>query len=116
MPSYEEDLSEFERRNAQVLGISTDQVFSNEAWAKSMGGLSYPLCSDNWPYGYVAAQYGVLRGSGTPERAILVVDRQGVIRYIDFHNIAAHPPRDTLIQAPPQPRWAGEKAPHLARY
>ena len=37
MPSYEEDLSEFERRNAQVLGISTDQVFSNEAWAKSMG-------------------------------------------------------------------------------
>ena len=54
MPSYEEDLSEFERRNAQVLGISTDQVFSNEAWAKSMGGLSYPLCSDNWPYGYAA--------------------------------------------------------------
>src|SRR3981189_2967524 len=64
MPSYEEDLSEFERRNAQVLGISVDQVFSNEAWAKSMGGLSYPLLSDTWPYGYVCVQNGVLRGEG----------------------------------------------------
>jgi alkyl hydroperoxide reductase subunit AhpC len=39
MPSYNEDLSEFERRNTQVLGISTDIVHSQEAWAKSMGGL-----------------------------------------------------------------------------
>ena len=45
MPSYEEDHSEFERRNAQVLGISTDLVHSNDAWAKSMGGLGYPLCT-----------------------------------------------------------------------
>ena len=74
MPSYEEDLSEFERRNAQVLGISVDQVFSNEAWAKSMGGLSYPLLSDNWPYGYACVQYGVLRGEGRAERAIFVGD------------------------------------------
>ena len=99
MPSYEEDLSEFERRNAQVLGISTDQVFSNEAWAKSMGSLSYPLLSDNWPYGYVATQYGVLRGSGTTERAIFVVDRQGIIRYIDIHDIAQQPPTDKIMEA-----------------
>src|SRR6202171_6617963 len=92
MPSYEEDLSEFERRNAQVLGISVDQVFSNEAWAKSMGGLSYPLCSDNWPYGYACVQYGVLRGEGRSERAIFVVDKQGILRYIDIHDIAdPHP-------------------------
>ena len=99
MPSYEEDLSEFERRNAQVLGISTDQVFSNEAWAKSMGALSYPLLSDNWPYGYVAAQYGVLRGSGTTERAIFVVDREGIIRYIDIHAIGEQPPTDKIMAA-----------------
>ena len=99
MPSYEEDLSEFERRNAQVLGISVDQVFSNEAWAKSMGGLSYPLLSDNWPYGYVATQYGVLRGSGTTERAIFVIDQQGVIRYIDIHAISEQPPTDQIMAA-----------------
>jgi len=99
MPSYEEDLSEFERRNAQVLGISTDQVFSNEAWAKSMGGLSYPLLSDNFPYGYVAVQYGVLRGTGTVERAIFAIDKQGIIRYIDIHDIEQQPPTDKIIEA-----------------
>ncbi len=99
MPSYEEDLSEFERRNAQVLGISTDQVYSNEAWAKSMGSLSYPLLSDNWPYGYVAVQYGVLRGTGTVERAIFVIDKQGIIRYIDIHDIGEQPPTDKIMAA-----------------
>jgi peroxiredoxin len=99
MPSYEEDHSEFERRNAQVLGISTDMVWSNDAWAKSMGGLSYPLLSDNWPYGYVASQYGVLRGSGTVERAIFVIDKQGFIRYIDIHDIAEQPPTDRIMEA-----------------
>lgn len=99
MPSYEEDLSEFERRNAQVLGISTDMVYSNEAWAKSMGGLSYPLCSDNWPYGHVATQYGVLRGQGIVERAIFVIDKQGIIRYIDIHDIGEQPPTDKIMEA-----------------
>jgi peroxiredoxin len=99
MPSYEEDHSEFERRNAQVLGISTDLVYSNDAWAKSMGGLSYPLLSDNWPYGHVATQYGAMRGSGTVERAIFVVDKQGIIRYIDIHDIAEQPPTDKIMEA-----------------
>ena len=100
MPSYEEDLSEFERRNAQVLGISTDQVPTNEAWAKSLGGLSYPLLSDHWPHGYVAAQYGVLRGeSGVSERAIFVVDRQGKVAYVDIHAIGEQPPTDKIMAA-----------------
>ena len=100
MPSYEEDLSEFERRDAQVLGISTDQVFTNEAWAKSMGGLSYPLLSDHWPHGYVAAQDGVLRGeSGICERAIFVVDKQGKIAYVDIHDIGEQPPTDKIMAA-----------------
>ena len=100
MPSYEEDLSEFERRNAQVLGISTDQVPTNEAWAKSMGGLSYPLLSDNWPFGQVAAKYGVLRGdSGQSERAIFVVDKQGKIAYIDIHATSEQPPTDKIMAA-----------------
>lgn len=100
MPSYEEDLSEFERRNAQVLGISTDQVFSNEAWAKSMGGLSYPLLSDHWPHGQVCSAYGVLRGdSGQAERAIFVIDRQGKVAYVDIHDIGEQPPTDKIMQA-----------------
>ncbi len=99
MPSYEEDLSEFERRNAQVLGISVDSVHANEAWAKSMGGLSYPLLSDFFPHGYVSLQYGVLRGDGMCERAIFVIDRKGVIRYVDVHDITEQPPTDKIMQA-----------------
>jgi peroxiredoxin len=100
MPSYEEDLSEFERRDAQVLGISTDQVPTNEAWAKSMGGLSYPLLSDHWPHGYVASLYGVLRGeSGICERAIFVVDKRGKVAYVDVHDISEQPPTDRIMAA-----------------
>ncbi len=99
MPSYEEDLSEFERRNAQVLGISVDSVHANEAWAKSMGGLSYPLLSDFFPHGHVSLQYGVLRGDGMSERAIFVVDRRGIIRYIDIHDITEQPPTDKIMEA-----------------
>ncbi len=99
MPSYEEDLSEFERRNAQVLGISVDSVHANDAWAKSMGGLSYPLLSDFFPHGHVSLQYGVLRGDGMSERAIFVIDRKGVIRYIDIHDITEQPPTDKIMEA-----------------
>ncbi|BDG06956.1 hypothetical protein AMPC_00690 [Anaeromyxobacter paludicola] len=100
MPSYEEDLSEFERRDAQVLGISTDQVHSSEAWAKSLGSFSYPMLSDHWPHGAVSMKYGVLRGdSGLCERAIFVVDKKGKIAYIDIHDISEQPPTDKIMAA-----------------
>ena len=100
MPSYEEDLSEFERRDAQVLGISTDQVPTNEAWAKSMGGLSYPLLSDHWPHGHVCMTYGVLRGDTCQaERAIFVVDKQGKVAYVDVHAYSEQPPTDRIMAA-----------------
>ena len=99
MPSYEEDLSEFERRNAQVLGISVDNVPTLEAWAKSMGGLSYPLLSDFFPHGQAALQYGILRPNGVTERAIFVVDKEGILRYIDIHDIAEQPPTDKIMAA-----------------
>ena len=99
MPSYEEDLSEFERRNAQVLGISCDTVPVLQAWAKSMGGLSYPLLSDFWPHGKVTVDYGILRNNGRPERAIFVVDKQGKIAYIDIHDINEQPPTDKIMAA-----------------
>lgn len=99
MPSYEEDLSEFERRDAQVLGISVDNVPTNEAWAKSMGGLSYPLLSDFWPHGNVAIQYNSLRPQGVTERSIFVVDKKGKIAYMDIHDITEQPPTDKIFEA-----------------
>jgi peroxiredoxin len=98
MPAYEEDLAEFSRYNTQVLGISTDNVPSLENWAKSMGGLSYPLLSDFWPHGQVALKYGVLREEGICERALFVIDKQGIIRYIDIHPIGDQPDNAEIFE------------------
>ena len=97
MPAYEEDTSEFDRYNAQVLGISTDTIPSIKAFAKSLGGISYPLVSDFWPHGLTALKYGVLRAEGFTERAIFVIDKEGKIRYIDIHPIGDQPQNSVVF-------------------
>lgn len=65
-----------------------------------MGGLSYPLLSDHWPHGFVAARYGILRGdAGICERALFVVDKQGKVAYVDIHDISSPPPIDPMMRA-----------------
>lgn len=83
--------------NAQVLGISIDHVPCLKAWADSLGGINYPLLSDFWPHGAVAGRYGVLRDAGYTERALFVVDKQGIIQYIDIHDIGDQPSNETLL-------------------
>ena len=77
--------------DTQVLGISVDHVPCLKAWADSLGKISYPLLSDFWPHGEVAQKYGVLRKEGYTERALFVIDKLGVIRYIDIHDIDNQP-------------------------
>ena len=74
------------------MGISTDNVHSIDGWCAELGGLSYPVLSDFWPHGMVALKYGVLRSEGITERAIFIVDKHGIIRYIDIHDINEEPP------------------------
>lgn len=83
--------------NAQVLGISVDHVPCLSAWAKSLDGIHYPLLSDFWPHGDVVRKYGVLRPEGYSERAIFVIDRDGVIRYVDIHDIATQPSNQVVL-------------------
>jgi peroxiredoxin len=87
LPQYADNQSVFEGLNAQVLGISVDNVATLVSFEYYMAGLSYPLLSDFWPHGLVALKYGVLRPDGMSERAIFVVDRKGVIQYVDVHDI-----------------------------
>ncbi len=83
----------------QVLGLSVDSVPCLKAWAESLGGITYPLLSDFYPHGKVAETYGVLRPEGYTERAIFVIDRQGVIRYVDVHDISKQPDNEVLFRA-----------------
>jgi glutaredoxin len=82
----------------QVLGLSVDNEPSLKAWAESLGGITYPLLSDFYPHGRVAEMYGVLRPDGTTERAIFVIDKQGIIRYVDVHDIDEQPDNDELLR------------------
>ena len=74
-----------------------DHVPCLKAWADSFEGISYPLVSDFWPHGKIAKKYGVLRKDGRTERAIFIIDKKGVIRYIDIHDIDEQPDNDVLF-------------------
>jgi len=90
-PGYNLAKSLFDEYDTQVLGISTDNLPSLFAWAVEMRGLWFPVLSDFWPHGAVAQAYGVLRSEGTAERAIVIIDRQGVVRFARSFNINIRP-------------------------
>lgn len=96
IPAYEAEKDTFTSLNAQVLAISIDHVPCLQAWAESLGGISYPLLSDFWPHGAVSQRYGVLRSEGYSERAVFVIDRHGILRYIDIHDINTQPSNEDI--------------------
>jgi glutaredoxin len=81
----------------QVLGLSVDSKDCLRAWGESLGGITYPLLSDFWPHGGVAQQYGVLRSEGYSERALFIIDKKGIIRYVDVHDIGEQPDNEVLF-------------------
>jgi len=97
-PGYNIAKSFFDQNNAVLLGITVDNIPTLYAWTKEMGELWFPVLSDFWPHGKVASQYGILRTDGTSERAIFIIDKKGIIRYIDVHDINKRPPLDALVQ------------------
>ena len=79
------------------MGILCDSVYTLKAWADSLGGVQYPLCSDYWPHGKVSQAYGVFNEEvGRPERTIIVVDAQGICRYIDVHQLREVPDEEEI--------------------
>ncbi len=80
------------------MGVSTDSRFANAAWAEQLGGLSYPLLSDFYPHGEVAQRFGVLRKEGMAERALFIIDKNGIVRYIDVHELREAPDEGVLFE------------------
>ncbi len=101
-PGYNVAEKIFTGQDAVLLGISVDNVPTLFAWTKQMsemGGLWYPVLSDFWPHGGVAEAYGILRSNGVTERALFVIDKKGVIRYIDVHDINERPDLNEIAKA-----------------
>lgn len=98
-PGYNIARPLFEQHDAVLIGITTDNVPSLYAWTSQMGALWFTVASDFWPHGEAAKRYGVLRSDGTTERALFVIDKEGVIRWYDVHDINKRPPLDHLVEA-----------------
>ena len=80
------------------MAISCDPIASKQAWGKSLGGISYPLVTDFWPHGEVAQKYGIFNPKlGRPDRAIFVVDKQGIIRWIKHYEPGILPDNAELL-------------------
>lgn len=96
---YNEVLPEFERHGAQILGISVDGVWCHRAFTENRK-LRFPLLSDFEPKGAVARRYGVYReGEGITERALFVVDHDGIIRWSFLSPIGVNPGADGILNA-----------------
>jgi len=90
-PGYNIAQEIFDMNNAVLLGITVDNVPTLYAWTKQMGKLWFPVLSDFWPHGAVAARYGVLRSEGVSERALFYIDKKGIIRDIHVSDINKRP-------------------------
>ncbi|MEW6052751.1 MAG: peroxiredoxin [Nitrospirota bacterium] len=97
-PGYNIAKHIFEKNNAILIGITVDNIPTLFAWTREMGELWFPVLSDFWPHGAVSKEYGVLRSDGTAERALFIVDKKGIIRYIDVHDINTRPSLDVLVK------------------
>ena len=96
---YNEVLPEFRRFGATVIGISVDGVWCHDAFAAERK-LHFPLLADFEPKGAVARAYGVYReADGTTERALFVIDGDGVIRWSHVAPVGVNPWADGILSA-----------------
>jgi peroxiredoxin len=96
---YNEILPEFREYGAELLGISVDGVWCHAAFARDRN-LRFPLLSDFEPKGAVARLYGAYREEdGTSERALFVLDGDGIIRWSYCSPVAVNPGADGILNA-----------------
>jgi alkyl hydroperoxide reductase subunit AhpC len=86
------------------VGVNTDSVFSHIAFQKSLGGLSFPLAADRWPYAQTAQAYGFFPPAkhDVPfinDRAVVIVDKQGKIAWSKVYELRQKPDVGEVLEA-----------------
>ena len=84
--------------DTMVVGVSVDNTWSLEAFKKERA-IDFPLLSDFYPHGAVAQQYGVLYPNGAAHRAVIGIDKEGIVRYIDDHAPLEVPELESCAEA-----------------
>ncbi len=98
MALYNEILPEFQKHQAELLGISVDGAWCHSAFSKDRK-LRFPLLADFEPKGAVSQLYGAYRPEGFSERALFVIDKDGIIRWSYLSPIGINPGADGILQA-----------------
>ena len=99
MAFYNEILPEFQKHKAELMGISVDGSWCHAAFAEARH-LHFPLLADFEPKGAVAQKYGVYReNDGITERALFVINKEGMITWSYLSPIAVNPGADGILQA-----------------
>jgi peroxiredoxin len=98
MALYNEILPEFQKHQAELLGISVDGAWCHSAFTKDRK-LRFPLLADFEPKGAVSQLYGAYRPEGFSERALFVIDKGGIIRWSYLSPIGINPGADGILQA-----------------
>ena len=90
--AFDEKLKEFKSREAEVVGVSIDSVYTHLAWKRTpvaqggIGSIRYPLVSDLKRN--IARSYGVLTDDEVALRGLFLIDRQGIIRHVVLNDLA----------------------------
>jgi alkyl hydroperoxide reductase subunit AhpC len=84
------------------VGVNTDSIPSHIAYQKQLGGLTYPLASDRWPYGKVASDYGIFPPTKHPvpfinDRAVFIVDKDGKIAWLRIYELRQLPDLGEIV-------------------
>jgi peroxiredoxin len=96
---YQMLLPEFEKFDAQLIGISVDGIWCHLAFARDRN-LHFPLLADFEPKGEVARSYGVYRAQdGVSERALFVIDGDGIVRWSYLSPVGVNPGADGILHA-----------------
>lgn len=96
---YNEILPEFQSHGAELMGISVDGIWCHTAFAKDRN-LHFPLLADFEPKGAVARLYGAYHDDwGIAERALFVIDKDGIIRWSYISPIGVNPGADGILEA-----------------
>jgi peroxiredoxin (alkyl hydroperoxide reductase subunit C) len=84
MAAFNDAVPALAERNAQILAVSTDSIFTHAAWLEfHLGKLDFPLASDRSTV--VSQAYGVL-DEGSANRATFIIDPEGVVRHVTVHD------------------------------
>lgn len=97
-PGYNIVKEIFDQHNAILIGITVDNIPTLYAWTNQMGKLWFNVLSDFWPHGKVADMFGVLRSDGVSERALFVIDKEGILRYAHVSDINIRPDLQDLVK------------------